>query len=157
MRRSVVICVVVAICCGAPAAAQTPLPVSVDQRVRVWTAAPEAITGRVASLTADGFEIANENGAAQRVARSTVRRIEVSRGVTSKGSGALKGAMWGAIIIGAAGAVLAGLRHDQIGENGSSAGHAAALGAWSGGLFGGLIGAGVGAARAGERWEQVWP
>jgi hypothetical protein len=111
----------------------------------------------VASLTADGFEIANENGSAQRVARSTVRRIEVSRGVTSKGSGALKGAMWGAIIVGAAGAVLAGLQHDQIGENGSSVGHAAALGAWSGGLFGGLIGAGVGAARAGEKWEQVWP
>jgi hypothetical protein len=43
------------------------------------------------------------------------------------------------------------LQHDEIGENGSSVGHAAALGAWSGGLFGGLIGAGVGAARAGEQ------
>ena len=156
MRRSAVICVVVAMC-SAPAAAQTALPVSVDQRVRVWTAAPEAIIGRVVSVAADGLEIANENSAPQRVARSTVRRIDVSRGVTSKGSGAMKGALWGAIIMGAAGAVLAGLQHDQIGEDGSSVGHAAALGAWSGGLFGGLIGAGVGAARAGERWEQVWP
>ena len=158
MPRNIVMCVVVAIC-GVPlfAAAQTALPISVDQRVRVWTSAPEAIIGRVASVSADGFEVSNESGAPLRVARPTVKRIEVSRGVTSKGAGATKGAIWGAIVLGAAGAVLAGLQHDEIGESGSSVGHAAALGAWSGGLFGGLIGAGVGAARAGERWEQVWP
>jgi len=158
MTRNIVMLAVVAIC-GAPAvaAAQAALPISVDQRVRVWTSAPEAITGRVVSVSADGMELSNEGGAPLRVARPTVQRIDVSRGVTSKGAGAMKGAVWGAIIAGAAGAVLAGLQHDEIGENGSSVGHAAALGAWSGGLFGGLIGAGVGAARAGERWEQVWP
>jgi hypothetical protein len=158
MPRNIVMCVLVAIC-GLPAlaAAQTALPISVDQRVRVWTSAPEAIMGRVASVSADGFEVSNESGAPLRVARATVKRIEVSRSVTSKGAGAKKGAIWGAIVLGAAGAVLAGLQHDQIGEDGSSVGHAAALGAWSGGLFGGLIGAGVGAARAGEQWEQVWP
>ena len=139
------------------AAAQAALPISVDQRVRVWTSAPEAITGRVVSVSADGFELSNDGGAPVRVARPAAQRIEVSRGITSKGAGAMKGAVWGAIIVGAAGAVLAGLQHDEIGEDGSSVGHAAALGAWSGGLFGGLIGAGVGAARAGERWEQVWP
>lgn len=158
MRRNVVMVVVAMICCmEARVAVQAALPISVDQRVRVWTAAPEAIIGRVASVSADGFEVSNESGAPSRVARQTVKRIEVSRGVTSKGSGAMKGAMWGAIVMGAAGAVLAGLQHEQIGDSGSSVGHAAALGAWSGGLFGGLIGAGVGAARAGERWEQVWP
>jgi hypothetical protein len=158
MTRNVVMFALVAIC-GAPAfaAAQAALPISVDQRVRVWTSAPEAITGRVVSVSVDGFEVSNESGAPLRVARPTIQRIEVSRGVTPKGAGAMKGALWGAIIAGAAGAVLAGLQHDEIGENGSSVGHAAALGAWSGGLFGGLIGAGVGAARAGERWDQVWP
>jgi len=157
MPRNIVMYVFVAIC-GVPAfaAAQTALPISVDQRVRVWTSAPEAIIGRLTSVSADGFEVSSESGAPSRVAKHTVKRIEVSRGVTSKGSGSMKGAMWGAIVMGAAGAVLAGLQHEQIGESGSSVGHAAALGAWSGGLFGGLIGAGVGAARAGERWEQVW-
>jgi hypothetical protein len=158
MTRRIVMFAVVAIC-GAPAvaAAQAMLPISVDQRVRVWTSAPEAITGRVVSVSVDGFELSNESGAPLRVARPTVQRIEVSRGVTPRGAGAMKGAVRGAIISGAAGAVLAGLQHDEIGENGSSVGHAAALGAWSGGLLGGLIGAGVGAARAGERWEKVWP
>ena len=158
MKRNIVMCVFVAIC-GVPvfAAAQTALPISVDERVRVWTSAPEAVTGRIVSVSADGLEISNASGAPVRVARPALTRIEVSRGVTSKGAGARKGAIWGAIILAGAGAVLAGLQHDQIGEDGSSVGHAAALGAWSGGLFGGLIGAGVGAARAGERWEQVWP
>jgi hypothetical protein len=157
MRRNVLLCVVVAISVPTFAVAQTTLPVSVDERVRVWTSAPEAITGRVVSVSAEGVELSDESGAPFRVASPAVKRIEVSRGVTTKGRGAMKGAMWGAIIMGAAGAVLAGLQHEQIGESGSSVGDAAALGAWSGGLFGGLIGAGVGAARAGERWEQVWP
>jgi hypothetical protein len=33
--------------------AQTALPITVDQRVRVWTAAPAAITGRVVSMNAN--------------------------------------------------------------------------------------------------------
>ena len=139
------------------ASAQSTLPIAVDERVRVWTSSQEAITGRVASIAADGFEVANEGATPVRVARSAVTKIEVSRGVTSTGAGAKKGAFWGAIISGAAGAVLLALQHEQVGEDGSSVGKAAALGAWSGGLFGGLIGAGVGAARAGENWEQVWP
>ena len=145
--------------CGlsANASAQSTFPIAVDERVRVWTSSQEAITGRVASLAADGFEVANDGATPVRVARSAVTKIEVSRGVTSTGAGAKKGALWGAIISGAAGAVLLALQHEQVGEGGSSVGKAAALGAWSGGLFGGLIGAGVGAARAGENWEQVWP
>jgi hypothetical protein len=111
----------------------------------------------VVAISTDGVEVSNESGVRMNVARPALQRIEISRGVTSKGSGAIKGAIWGAVLLGAAGAVLAGLQHEQIGENGSSVGHAAALGAWSGGLFGGLIGAGVGAARAGEKWEEVWP
>jgi hypothetical protein len=111
----------------------------------------------VTSMNAGGFEVTEEGRVPVSVARVSVQRLEVSRGGKSKGAGAAKGALWGAIIAGAAGAILAALQHDQIGEDGSSVGEAAALGAWSGGLFGGLIGAGVGAARAGEHWEQVWP
>ena len=157
MARNIVMFVVAI--CGLPAfaAAQTALPIAVDDRVRVWTASQEAITGRVASVSADGFEVSNESGGRVRVARAAVQKIEVSGGVTSKGAGAKTGALWGAIIAGTAGAISLGLQHETVGENGSSVGHAAALGAWSGGLFGGLIGAGIGAARAGEKWEQVWP
>jgi hypothetical protein len=137
--------------------AQTPLPIAVGQRVRVWTAAPQAITGRVVSTDAASFEVSADGGAPVRIARPAVQRLEISRGGASRGAGARKGALWGAIISGAIGAVLLPLQRESIGENGSSAGQAAALGAWSGGLFGGVIGAGVGAARAGENWEQVWP
>jgi len=154
----VLLAFVVAICgVSVTAAAQSTLPIAVGERVRVWTSSQEAITGRVASMAADGFEVANDGATPVRVAKSAVTKIEVSRGVTTKGAGAKKGALWGAIISGAAGAVLLALQHEQVGETGSSVGKAAALGAWSGGLFGGLIGAGVGAARAGEQWEQVWP
>jgi len=157
MTRTLLV-LVVGICgVSATAAAQSNLPIAVDQRVRVWTAAAEATTGRVASISAEGFEVSNEGRVPVRVARASVKKIEVSRGGTSKGAGAKKGALWGGLISAAAGAVLAGLQHEEIGEDGSSVGKAAALGAWSGGLFGGLIGAGVGAARAGEKWEQVWP
>src|SRR4029450_10324055 len=99
MARNLVMFVVVGIC-GVPAlaAAQTSLPVSVDQRVRVWTAAAEATTGRVTSISADGVEGANEGGAPVRIARTAVKKIEVSRGGTSKGSGAKKGALWGGLI-----------------------------------------------------------
>ena len=157
MARNLVMFVVGICAVSVTAAAQSNLPIAVNQRVRVWTAAPEAITGRVASISAEGFEVADEGGAPVRVARATVKKIEVSRGGTLKGAGAKKGALWGGVISAAAGAVLAGLQHEEIGEDGSSVGKAAALGAWSGGLFGGLIGAGVGAARAGEKWEQVFP
>ena len=157
MNRRVVASV--AAICGLTAQllGQSALPIAVDQRVRVWTSSPAAITGRVTSINAGGFEVTEEGRVPVSVARASVQRIEVSRGGKSKGAGAAKGALWGAIIAGTAGAILAALQHDQIGEDGSSAGEAAALGAWSGALFGGLIGAGVGAARAGERWEQVFP
>ena len=55
---------------SATAWAQTTLPIAVDQRVRVWTAAPEAITGKVTSIAADGFEVSSEGATPVRVARS---------------------------------------------------------------------------------------
>lgn len=139
------------------AGAQTTFPVTVDERVRVWTAAAEAVTGRVVAATPETLQIAADGRDPVTVAVPAVRRVEVSRGGSSKAAGARKGALWGAIISGAIGAVLLPLQRETIGEDGASVGKAAALGAWSGGLFGGLIGAGVGAARAGEKWEQVWP
>jgi hypothetical protein len=150
---------ILAACCAfaAHAAAQSKLPVTVDQRVRVWTAAAEAVTGRVVAATPETLQISAEGKEPVTVAVTAVRRIEVSRGGTSKGAGARKGALWGAIISGAIGAALLPLQRGEVGDDGASVGEAVALGAWSGGLFGGLIGAGVGAARAGEKWEQVWP
>ena len=141
----------------APLAAQSKLPVAIDQRVRLWTEAAEAVTGRVVAVTPETLQVAQDGRDPVTVAVATVRRVEVSRGGSSKGAGARKGALWGAIIAGTIGAISLGLQHDTVGEDGSSVGEAVALGLWSGGLFGGLIGAGIGAARAGETWDQVWP
>lgn len=141
----------------APLAAQSKLPVAIDQRVRLWTEAAEAVTGRVVAVTPETLQVAQDGRDPVTVAVATVRRVEVSRGGSSKGAGARKGALWGAIIAGTIGAISLGLQHDTVGEDGSSVGEAVALGLWSGGLFGGLIGAGIGAARAGEKWDQVWP
>jgi hypothetical protein len=63
-------------------------------------------------------------------------------------------AKWGALIGAVSGAILLGLQHEQV-DDASSAGKAAALGAWSGGLFGGLIGAVVGAVHPREQWERI--
>jgi len=110
----------------------------------------------VVSVTNDSVRITD--GAQERaIPLAGVRRIDVSTGVTSKGAGAKKGAIRWGLILASVGAVSLGLQHDEVGEDGSSVGEAVALGLWSGGLFGGLIGAGVGAARAGEKWEKVWP
>ena len=126
-----------------------------SQRVRITNDNGQLI-GTVVSVTSDSVRITD--GAQERaIPLAGVRRIDVSTGVTSKGAGAKKGALrWGLILAGV-GAVSLGLQHDEVGEDGSSVGEAVALGLWSGGLFGGLIGAGIGAARAGEKWEKVWP
>jgi hypothetical protein len=146
---------VVGICgLSATVLAQAALPIAVDQRVRVWTAAPAAVTGRVVSINAGGFEVSEDGRAPVMIARATVQRIEVSRGRESRFK---KYAIRGAIISGLLGAISLGLQHETVGDEGSSAGKAAALGAFSGGLFGGLIGGAIGAAKSADRWEQVWP
>jgi hypothetical protein len=145
------------LCAAIPAAAQPRLPIAVDQRVRVWTDAADAVTGRVAAVTPSTVQVSVDEGEPATIAVSTIRRVEVSRSRTSRGAGFKKGAIRGAIIMAAIGAVSLGLQHDAVGEEGSSVGEAVALGVWSGGLFGGLIGGAIGAARAGDHWEQVWP
>jgi len=136
-------------------AEQLSTKISNGQRVRITNDSGQLI-GTVVAVTSDSIRITD--GAQERtVELARVKRIDVSTGVTSKGAGAKKGAIrWGLIMAGI-GAVSLGLQHDDVGEDGSSVGEAVALGLWSGGLFGGLIGAGVGAARAGEKWEKVWP
>lgn len=140
-----------------PAAAQSNFPIAVDQRVRLWTDAADAVIGRVAAVTPALVEVAVEDREPVTIATTTVRRVEISRGRTSRGAGFRKGALRGALILAAIGGVSAALQHETIGEDGATATEAALLGIWSGGLFGGLIGGGIGAARAGDRWEQVWP
>ena len=138
--------------------AQSTANLKMGDRLRVSAADRPVVTGRVIATDAAAIELQPDGASAPvSVSRAGMTRIEISRGGESKGHGAKRGAIWGAVIAGAAGAISLGLQHDQVGEDGSSAGKAAALGAFSGGLFGGLIGAGIGAARAGERWEQVWP
>ena len=141
-----------------PASSQSSLPIAVDQRVRLWTDAADAITGHVAAVTPSTVQLSVDGRGPVTVATRSVRRVEISRGQsTTRGAGFRKGAIRGAIIMGALGAILLPLQHEQVGEDGATVAEAVALGLWSGGLFGGLIGGGIGAARAGEQWEQVWP
>ena len=145
------------LCVTVPAAAQTPLPIAVDQRVRVWTDAANAVTGRVTAVTSNTVRVAADSGEESSLAVAAVRRVEISRGQTSRGAGFKRGAIRGALILASLGAVSSALQHEQIGDDGATVTEAALLGIWSGGLFGGLIGGGIGAARSGDRWEQVWP
>ena len=153
--RLVVLCVLGSL--ASPVSAQSTLPIAVDQRVRLWTDAPQAVIGRVISITADGVQVSDNGREAVVVATRSVRRADVSRQHTSRGAGFKKGAIWGAIILASFSAVSATLQRETIGEDGATVGEAVALGIWSGGLFGALIGGGIGAARAGDKWEQVWP
>ena len=146
-----------ALCVAVPASAQTRLPIALDQRVRVWTDAPDAVIGRVASVSADTVLVAVDGRDPATVAVAAIRRVEVSRGQTSRGAGFKKGAIRGALILAAIGAVSSALQHEQIGDDGATVTEAALLGIWSGGLFGGLIGGAIGAARAGDKWETVYP
>ena len=149
--------IVAVACTPLPCAAQSSLPITADQRVRLWTDAADAVVGTVAAVTPQSVQISLGGVDPITVATTAVRRVEVSRGQTSRGAGFGKGALRGALILGAIGAVLSALQHEQIGDDGATVAEAAALGVWSGGLFGGLIGGAIGASRAGERWEQVWP
>jgi hypothetical protein len=159
MRRRLVCLVALAVLSGLtpPASAQSNLPIAIDQRIRLWTDAADAVTGRVTAVTPAAVHVAVDDRDPVTVATTTVRRVEISRSRTSRGAGFRKGAIRGAIIMGAIGAISLGLQHEQVGEQGSSVGRAVALGVWSGGLFGGLIGGAIGAARSGDRWEQIWP
>jgi hypothetical protein len=159
MSRSFVALVVVVTVAAGPAnvAAQASLPVTVDQQVRVWTDAPEAVIGRVAASSPTTLLVSIEGRDPTPIAIAAVTRVEVNRQARSRSAHFWRGAMWGAIIGGAAGALLAIPQKDQLGDDGASTGEALALGAWSGGLFGGLIGGVIGAGRGGDRWEQVWP
>jgi hypothetical protein len=152
-----ILIVLLALGSAMPARAQSLLPIKVDQRVRIWTASAEAMTGRVATLNRDTIQIDVDGRDRVTVAAMTIRKIEVSNGQKSRGAGAKKGAIRGALIGAAIGAISLGLQHDSVGEDETSVAEAVALGLWSGALFGGAIGAGIGAAHGGEKWKQVFP
>ena len=149
--------IVAVACTPLPGAAQPVLPIAIDQRVRLWTDAADAVVGRVTAVTPQSVHIAVTGADPVIVATAAVRRVEVSRGHTSRGAGFRRGAIGGALVLGSIGAGLSALQHEQIGDDGATVAEAAALGIWSGGLFGGLIGGAIGAARSGDRWEHVWP
>ena len=151
------ISLVVAIALPVTAAAQAA-NVNVGDRIRVSAADHPKQAGRVTAVDSTTISIQPDGAAAPvSIARTTVKRIDISRGVRTKGQGAKRGALRWGLIAAIVGAISLGLQHDTVGENGTSAGEAAALGAFSGALVGGLIGAAAGAGRAGEKWEKIYP
>jgi len=145
---AVAFCVLVSI----SASAQPATKISTGERVRI-TSENGTHIGTVAAVTNDNVRL-TDGARETTIALAGVRTIEISRGQQSRWK---KYALRGAIISGAIGAISLGLQHEEVGENGSSVGKAAALGAWSGGLFGGLIGSAIGATRHTDQWERVWP
>src|SRR5690349_10258665 len=105
---------------SAIATEQLSAKISAGHRVRITNDSGQLI-GTVVAVTGDNIRITD--GAQERaIALADVKRIEVSRGTTSKGAGAKKGALrWGLIFAGI-GAVSLGLQHDDVGEDGSSVG-----------------------------------
>jgi hypothetical protein len=125
-------------------------------RVRLSTRSMEKKTGVVESATADTLLIRLDGEIRSlSVPIADLTRIEVSHGERGRCAAAWSKGKWGALIGAVPGAISLALQHEQVGDDGSSAGEAALLGAWSGGLFGGLIGAAIGALNPGEAWERV--
>src|SRR5688572_25468238 len=61
MRRPRLVCLVILAVLSAvapPASSQPSLPIPVDQRVRLWTDAADAVTGHVSGLTGDTVQVA---------------------------------------------------------------------------------------------------
>jgi hypothetical protein len=126
------------------------------ERVRVTTTAGERLTGRAGKKTSDALVVElDDDGGSRSIPLAAVATLETGR-PQSRCQSAWSKAKWWALI-GAASGLTLGFQHEQVGEEGSSFGEAAALGAWSGGLLGGLIGAWVGAANPGEEWVTVNP
>lgn len=136
-------------------AAQAVPSIAVGARVRVSTAVVRKLIGFVESWTPDTLVLLPEGQSTSvSIPVSDLKRIDISRGTSSRKESALRYAKRGAVISAAAGAVSLGLLHEEV-SGGSSVPTAAALGAWSGGLFGGLIGALIGVGRTGEKWERI--
>jgi hypothetical protein len=126
------------------------------QRVRVTTTAGERLTGRVGEKSSDALVLElDDDGGSRTIPLVDVKTLQAGS-PQSRCQSAWSKAKWWALI-GAASGLTLGLQHEQVGEDGSSFGEAAALGAWSGGLFGGLIGAWIGAANPGEEWVTIYP
>src|SRR5687767_7985525 len=130
MGRALFVRLVIAgsLCIAAPLAAQTRVPVVVDQRVRIWTDAADAVIGRVTAVNQAAVQVAPDARDVRTVPVSAMRRVEISRGRTSRGAGFKKGAIRGALILAAIGAVSSGLQHEQIGEHGATVTEAALIG-----------------------------
>ena len=125
------------------------------ERVRITTSTGNRWMGRVTEETSDAIVVELDGeGGSRSIPLVEVAGIEHLR-PRSRSEAAWSRAKWGALLGAVPGAISLGLQHEQVGEDGTSVGGAAALGAWSGGLLGGLIGAAVGALNPGEEWVTI--
>jgi hypothetical protein len=136
------------------AASQTTSPAPED---RVRLVAPGVVDGRltgtVVTISADALAIRDGDGTVRSVPRSSITRLEVSRG-RSRAAGALKGGLWGT----GAGLALAlantGFSDGGCDENaGECVGTFAGIVSWTalGTGLGTLVGFGIGS----ERWQRL--
>ncbi|HET9150145.1 MAG TPA: hypothetical protein VFN83_00350 [Gemmatimonadales bacterium] len=153
-RLTVMLAAVVALTTPVLEAQSASLPPDLNTRVRVWPAhSSAAVAGVVIRFDDSGIGI-RTGGDTVLIARDSIRRLEVSRGIHSNfsrglGRGALIGAGIGAVL----GAVTwASEREGDWFQYGPAW---IPIGAAGFGMWGGLIGGIAGAASHSEHWDRV--
>lgn len=148
---------------GAPAAAQSPAPVAIGERVRITTATqhgPYSIVGQVVAARPDTLFVQSTGVATPRaIATGEIHTLEVSRGMHGNGR---RGMLYGSLIGVAAGALIGGATYQKPDCDGTSflcvSPDSPALDMVAGGLLGGVLGFGIGgiwgASHQSERWQE---
>lgn len=136
---------------ASPANGQTALREGL--KVRVGAGGPD-ITGVIQSVSPDSIILFTEpSGARLGIARNSIQSLKVSQGKTAS-QGAKKGAIWGLIIGGGSGVLMAAITPADdraFTDLGISRGEFAAISV----VEGLAIGAGIGALVRAEKWEAL--
>lgn len=141
--------------------AQAAGPVHEGDRVRVRYGSERGVF-RVVQLEAEGLVLRrSEASEPMHLPYDRVRELEIDRGPRSRGSGALRGLLWGGLGGVVGGGVIGFVSGDDECDPGSwcilefTAGEKAAIGAVMLGGIGGASGIVIGALLPGRHWESV--
>jgi len=136
---------------AAPAGGFSGAGIAVGSRVRLrTTSGGDAVTGTLSALDARTIVVRSDAGSPVTLPVSTVTRVEVSRGKSSKGSRMLIGIVGGAVV-GAALGYVATCNYDDEDCSSNNRSKVMAGGAVGGAVLGGLLAR----TTAKEQWEPV--
>lgn len=149
VRRLVPSLVALALLAGADAApAQQRQLLGTRVRITAPTVVPEKVTGNVTVYDSARLVVHDSiRGVDQAFPLHSILLMEISRGVSRRGSGNSRAGLM-AFVVGGIGAIVGAVAHPA-----KSVGVSAGLGGLGGAVLGGAIGAGWGASTPRERWE----